>query len=405
MLLAAALALGGCSAFATRHPAAKPDSPTPVAAVPPAKRVSGDVRYVVRALTAAQASGYLGDAACAGCHPQASKEHWASRHARTLRRVTSKLDGPYFAGGNQVWDFKRGLVYHTATAGSRCLLTASDNQRSGAAPADYVLGTGRNALTYLSESDRNRYLKLRLTYYTRPKQWDYTPSELPGDPISGPPGVVETGIALEQCLACHVTVLRRDEDGLDLSHSQLGVGCERCHGPGSAHVKAASARRPAGSMEHLQTASPSEINTLCGECHHTSKTVDLQSPRTQENMPRFQGLALEQSACYQKSGRLSCVTCHSPHADASADLRSYDRICSSCHQPHSTQKACPVNTRGGCTNCHMPKQEIAGIPHTIYRTHLIRVWRKAGAATSPTPSSNAPTSTPEAGAAAGKLER
>src|SRR5207244_4361546 len=101
--------------------------------------------------------------------------------------------------------------------------------------------------------------------------------------------------------------------------SLLGVGCERCHGPGRAHVAAV----PKGSrlssesdlrMSDLARDRKRVTMELCGQCHTSPLGDDLGNPTVSSNLARLQGPALALSACYQKSD-LSCVTCHDPHHD------------------------------------------------------------------------------------------
>jgi hypothetical protein len=102
----------------------------------------------------------------------------------------------------------------------------------------------------------------------------------------------------------------------------------------------------------------------------------------EHDLARFEGVALARSACYLKSGALSCTTCHDPHTDADPVPAHTDRICLNCHAgpgkftaPTSAQgQVCPVNARSGCTSCHMPRQAISGIPYARFTQHWIKVW-------------------------------
>jgi hypothetical protein len=92
---------------------------------------------------------------------------------------------------------------------------------------------------------------------------------------------------------------------------------------------------------------------------------------------------MELSACFQKSGALSCISCHDPHRDAVPETAHYDAVCRRCHSNPTSDTAatsavahtvCPKNPRSGCTGCHMPRQQIKGIPFATYRTHWIRAY-------------------------------
>jgi len=380
--------LGVCLWFVTHPAAAPPPAPQTVSptqdsglATPVEPLAPVDVRTAHRALTSGEAAEYLGDGACGKCHRKAAKEHAGGRHQRTLRAVVAGAEGPFFRSKQVVRDEVRGIAYQTELAEGRGLIKAASGSRRAELAADYVMGSGRNAMTFFAALDPNNFMKLRLSYYTQAKRWNFTPTELPTDPVPTPMGAVESGRFLESCLLCHVTVLRKDLGQLNVSGSRLGIGCERCHGPGKPHVEQIRLTGRDAQIERLRQASPARINQICGACHRTSENASLADPAHRRNLPRFQGLALEQSACYQKSGALSCVTCHAPHRDSDPVLSHTDVTCRSCHSPGSAkhQTLCPVNQKSGCTNCHMPAQRVTSIPHVTYRNHWIKVWRQSAA--------------------------
>jgi hypothetical protein len=82
-------------------------------------------------------------------------------------------------------------------------------------------------------------------------------------------------------------------------------------------------------------------------------------------------LYFAQSQCFVKSeGKLSCFTCHAPHAAVSRGAPEYSRRCQSCHQDvrHKTAIA------GSCTSCHMPiVKPGAGLQ---FANHWIGVYSK-----------------------------
>ena len=393
-----------------------------------------DVRQVRRALTEQEAASYLGDAVCGACHKTAAKAHNLSRHAHTLRAVTLTQDGSNFRTTQAITDASLHYTYTLAVAKGKCVLRGRNARGQGDLSADYVMGSGHNAYTYLNRDDSKGWVELRVSYYPKSHRWDYTPSQLPGTQLSRAAGRVQSKAMLTSCLLCHTTVLRAtsqtiptanptnmsqtsanglldasgDDPMPDIAASRLGVGCERCHGPGRAHVKlvtqagraafspsdsARSGQHNAYGMEDLHRASPERINTICGYCHRTAENAPESDPHTETNISRFQGVALSRSACYQKSGALSCLTCHDAHSNANPSLSRNDAICLRCHTTaagdHSNVqtasqmaasavqrvpgKVCPINTHSGCTTCHMPKA--SGImPYSLFTNHWIKVW-------------------------------
>src|SRR5207249_8666777 len=94
----------------------------------------------------------------------------------------------------------------------------------------------------------------------------------------------------------------------------MGVGCESCHGPSSAHIAAARTRGVKNlRMEKLSSIGGKKMNELCGRCHRSVEDV-LKMPADQRNSQRFFTYGLAMSKCFLKSeDRLTCSTCHDPH--------------------------------------------------------------------------------------------
>jgi len=371
--------IAGCTWVAGRGTSQSPppSAPAPAASAPPEtteRFATVDTRKEMRPLSEAEAADYLGDAACKPCHYNAFQEHAASGHKSTLEPVTLAKHGKIFKSSKTIFDDKRGFYYRVRVSDKECLMDYSDGHAYGALAADWAIGSGNHGATFFSEYKPNRYLKLRLSYYPTIRGWYYTPDEFPPNKITGPAGLVHDDATLKRCLLCHVTVLREDAGELNLQASLVGVGCERCHGPGRKHVERVRLRPHDPDIERLAKATPERVLKLCGVCHRSSENASISDPSIVADLPRLQGIALEQSACYKKSGRLTCTTCHQPHADARLKVQNPDATCMSCHQPRKPEGTCPVNSRTGCVSCHMPSQEIATIPFVKVRHHWIRVW-------------------------------
>ena len=107
-----------------------------------------------------------------------------------------------------------------------------------------------------------------------------------------------------------------------------------------------------------------EINDLCGGCHRMPAPKGASTDWSNAWNTRHQPLYLAESACFLKSAKLSCVTCHDPHSAAAAKSP-----CESCHQrpKHKDSAAGPK-----CTNCHMPK--VAAQAGLAFTNHWIGVY-------------------------------
>ena len=115
------------------------------------------------------------------------------------------------------------------------------------------------------------------------------------------------------------------------------VTCERCHGPGRAHVEAArrgagrkTSRCPWGWKAGRSRASSSSAAVVIGipAGYRRSGSTQTIPPWPDSSRSACRNLAASRGV----HGRLSCVSCHDPHARSSSDPAIYERVCLSCHQ-------------------------------------------------------------------------
>jgi hypothetical protein len=257
------------------------------------------------------------------------------------------------------------------------VVRVSDGASEELTPA-YMIGSGTRGYTFLMERD-GRFMEGRLSYFTSIRRWDWTPGQQGSSPVQAPSGKVQVGMDAFACFVCHSTTVVREGELPLPAQSRFDVGCERCHGPGRAHVEAAKAGQPPGPIYRYGAASAETMMGLCGQCHRSPKTVSRDEDlATIEDLPRFAGTALGASACYRKSGgRLTCLTCHNPHEPLETGAEDYVKACKSCHSGRrGGSSICPVNRSSGCIACHMPAEK-AGFPGgSEFHTHWIKVYEK-----------------------------
>lgn len=359
LTLAGLLFAAGCN---TPKPPAAPKPPPVIAAVPPAEIPNR----------------YVGNNACQPCHAKEFKVHAASRHAVTLhlarREALGKSMPPLgrIPGTNILLKEKAGA-----------LLLTGIGFETHTIPIDLAFGSGKTGMTYGSVLG-NRLMELHKSYFPPRHQWYLTPGHEEEKPSAV--GMVHAPEFSRKCVGCHS--VPSSGDALKPEPGFFGVGCESCHGQGGAHVDAMrSANRTNIYIERMGRWDATRLNELCGNCHRNAKDVNLQTEQAQMTN-RFQSYGLMKSRCFLESGNtLSCITCHSPHENASTDVGAYTVVCLNCHSGRPNQagrvatqgKVCPVNRTSNCTTCHMPKRAAVTSLPTMVADHWIRVYpRKQG---------------------------
>jgi hypothetical protein len=321
-----------------------------------------------RTVPDAVAAQYVGDQACAGCHPSQFHDHAATNHARTLRPMDRKQLPKQFPRVARYQDPDTGIRYEMGEAYGQFRLATLSPFGVQSREIDLAIGSGKRAMTFVSREGEHGLIELRLSYFPARGTGFITPGQKgPGmDPI----GHLHEGKLAQRCLGCHSTIVPESRVVPDVKF--MGVGCEACHGPGQRHISAATTGSAAGTMARLGTWGGKRLNELCGDCHRTERDVDPSNPVAVDQTQRMQPYGLMKSACFQKSGdRLSCLTCHDPHRNSQKSHVSYERACRSCHGQTTGSTVCPVNRRDNCVSCHMPPKEL--LPGINMADHWIRV--------------------------------
>ena len=179
---------------------------------------------------------YVGDATCATCHEEAYQGYQEHGMAQSFYRLTPET---------LVETFPSEEVIHEPT-GFRYRMVAEEDgyfqeeylvDENGEPfhemrrRIDYVVGSGTAARTYLTEED-GRVYQMPITWYTQAEQWDFSPGYDKGNKRFD-------RLVPDRCMACHNSYPTPEPftDGKYVD-VPLGIGCERCHGPGDLHVEA-----------------------------------------------------------------------------------------------------------------------------------------------------------------------
>jgi predicted CXXCH cytochrome family protein len=212
------------------------------------------------------------------------------------------------------------------------------------------------------------------------------------------------------CGDCHTTSFSKrfsDATGrFDSQWSELGNGCESCHGAGSAHVEAAQHSASGASAMGLVRGLHTQAEQLdqCGACH--ARRVRLREDASHERMHDTWRPELLQDGLYFVDGQIrdevfeigsflqskmaargiTCSHCHDPHT---ARLRAEgNALCTQCHDrqafdgpQHHFHAAGTDGAR--CVSCHMPSRTYMVVHER--RDHRIAVPRPDLSATLGTP--------------------
>ena len=243
-----------------------------------------------------------------------------------------------------------------------------------AVPVDAVFGSGLRGLTPVSFAPGGRLRELRLSFSHARDGWFPTPGgEVDEDTL----GNLDSPEESSNCIGCHATALAwDDEDRFDPHRAVLGVSCERCHGPGIAHVEAQSAGGDPGPIFHPGRISPADQVAFCGQCHRQPTDFEPREILARDPLlARHAGASLMMSACFRESPAdttITCTDCHDPHRPEPAGPERTRAVCSRCHQDApSVHRETAVSAAADCAGCHLPSQSEAfhGTPFT---DHWIR---------------------------------
>lgn len=335
-------------------------------------------------------SAYVGDRACAECHPGEFAAHQGSGHSHTL---TQGGRSPWAArlDGRSLRDPEQPEINWTIKGGKGTFeITRTEGDKVDRTPIEYVFGSGKHGLSFLttepakSSTSDLQSIENHISYYAPGDRLDITTGQDKTSDAMAKPGktvMTKFGRVLEEgttrrCFDCHATLTSsRGYNHFDTQSLIANVGCERCHGPARDHV--ASARRretPVPLAFGYESVGVDAEVRLCGKCHrYLKEMVPLSLNPGNLSIVRFQPVGLMMSRCYSSAlSGLRCSTCHDPHARPSTDVASYESKCIGCHHQGAKQRLCSLKPTpsDGCIGCHMPKRKVP--EGFVFTDHWIR---------------------------------
>jgi predicted CXXCH cytochrome family protein len=346
---------------------------------------------------------YVGDAACAACHADIDRcyhQHPMGRSA-ALAGKESPLERYDPAAFGTFQTRAHTLTVRPAAGNVQHLLAGNTPETAGLVyqtSVDVVIGSGTRGRSYLTV-DRGSVWQSAISWFTDDARWNVSPGFELGE--GGRRAITP------DCLFCHVDrtdpVPGSKNRYRQVLVGQANVGCERCHGPGERHVEFhLSGGTPTGrdgTIVNPKHLSPQLQMDLCRQCHLLGEqrvvrpgrelseyrpglpldlflSVYVRPPDRadgQRSVGQFE--QMERSACFTRSGAMTCTTCHDPHqAPAKAEVAAFYRgKCLTCHDQKGCSQPEPVRQTkaDSCVACHMPRRGSTSIAHAAVTDHRI----------------------------------
>jgi predicted CXXCH cytochrome family protein len=348
--------------------------------------------------SASAAVPYVKDALCAECHAEAAAAWRGSHHDRAMqvaddKTVLGDFDNARFA--------HRGLTTSFARRDGKYFVTTEGPDGK---PAEYEVKYtfGVSPLQqYLVAFPGGRLQVPTVAWDTERKRWfAMYPNERhrPDDPLHSTGRYQNWNL---MCSECHSTDVRRRYDAkadtYDTQWEEINVGCQACHGPGSAHLaraqklgakdaKGLDAKTPGLVVDFRGTDSRYQVDA-CAPCHSRRQRLSdselpgkplldnyhpallregLYYPDGQQREEVYVWGSFLQSKMYAKGVR--CTDCHEAH---SLRLKAEgNALCKQCHQSAGNDRFptlkkaeydtpahhhhAPGSAGAQCANCHIP---------------------------------------------------
>ncbi len=366
-------------------------------------------------------AGFVGSEKCKSCHKR-EYDLWKDSHHDRAMEVAS--DETVLGDFNDVTLEHHGVVSRFYRQDSKFYVnTPGPGGEMGGFEVTHTFGW-YPLQQYLVPFPGGRYQCLPIAWDVNRKRWYHL---YPDPPIAPDDWLHWTNAGQNwngMCAECHSTNLKKnydvDTDSYETTWSDIDVGCEACHGPGSRHVEWAElpdmARPPVKNMELVVQTSgltSRSLVELCAPCHsrraalgdYTHAEPDLLDsmlPQTlNEGLYFPDGQILDevyvygsftQSKMYHRDVR--CSECHEVHSVR--PVREGNDLCLQCHraQAYETREhhfhkkkgekgeairstdgtvLFEVGTGAECVLCHMPGRVYMGIDYRL--DHSFRLPR------------------------------
>jgi len=368
--------------------------------------------FMLASVAGQSADGYVNPALCAGCHSEIAQNYRSTGMARSFYRPRPENTVEDFERNNSFYHRASDRYYKTYRKDGKYYQIryqiGFDGKESNVIEKEihYVMGSGNHARTYLHQTPEGALIQLPIGWYSeKGGHWAMSPGYDRPDHLD-----FRRSITYE-CMFCHNAYPAGsavdDTAGTERvfkGSMPEGIDCQRCHGPGQAHVQAVQR----GNIVNPSKLSADRQMELCMQCHLESTTFPLPYSLRRYGRGIFSyqpgqaladyilhfepaggtktfeinhaGYRLRESACFKQSqaaGRqMTCTTCHDPHHALRGEeaVRHYISVCASCHESklRLLVEAKRHTPSKDCLGCHMPKKRTNDVVHSVMTDHSIQ---------------------------------
>jgi len=368
---------------------------------------------------------FIGSSSCQSCH-DAEYQDWVGSHHELAMQVAT-ADTVLGDFDDVSLDYYGSTTKFFTRENGYYVLTADESGQDREFRIAYVFGV-EPLQQYLIEFSGGRLQTLAFTWDARPatdggQRWFHIyPDEYiaPGDELHW------TGLQQNwnyMCAECHSTNLEMGfdaaSDSFDTTYSEISVGCEGCHGPGSKHVQLAEAGSESGTYglvvdldDHggaawvmnpetgiaersVARAQPQQQPESCGRCHARRGIIapdyEYGEPLAHTHLPALleeglyfaDGQILDEVYVYNSfiqsrmyRAGVTCTDCHNPHTTKLVAGANPNDVCAQCHLPTKfavADHAAHIPEQAGCVDCHMTSRTYMVVDDR--RDHSFRIPR------------------------------
>jgi hypothetical protein len=353
---------------------------------------------------------YAGMNTCRTCHEGIYQSFIKTGMGQSFGLATrgkSKADFPH----QPLYDKYKDLYYQpywqdTLLMLKEFRLAGSDTVYSRIEKIDYIIGSGHHTNSHIV--NQNGYLyQAPFTWYVQQAKLDFPPGF-----ENGYNSRFSREIGIE-CMSCHNGYPEFEKGSVNkFIKVPAGIDCERCHGPGSIHVKnklagifVDTSKGPDYTIVNPHKLPFSRQIDVCQRCHLQGDAV-LKDGKTffdfrpgmklstvmDEFLPVYENQEhgflmaahserLQKSRCFLETQdgkhgeKLNCITCHNPHISVKfTQFQYFTGKCQGCHPGvHKNNLSVLQKDGSNCITCHMPRSSAIDIPHVTITDHYIRV--------------------------------